>query len=47
MVDRGGYIKKRYIELVDPEKRKDDNRTVEEIIDDVVLKSGIKVVKTK
>lgn len=43
----GGYIKKRYIELMEPEKCKKDNRSAQEIIDDVVNKSGIKVVKAK
>ncbi len=41
----GGYIKKRYIEIVEPHKNKQDNRSAQEIIDDVVNKSGIKVVK--
>lgn len=46
----GNYIKKRYVELVEPEikkQKKEDNRTAKEIIDDVVNKSGITVVKAK
>ena len=46
----GNYIKKRYVELIEPEikkQKKEDNRTAKEIIDDVVNKSGIKVVKAK
>lgn len=42
----GGYIKKRYIDIVEPQKHKEDNRSAKEIIDDVVSKSGIKVVKS-
>lgn len=42
----GGYIKKRYIEIVEPKNNKQDNRSAQEIIDDVVSKSGIKVVRS-
>ena len=43
----GSYIKKRYIDLIESKKQKEDKRTAQEIIDDVVNKAGIKVVKSE
>lgn len=38
----GGYIRERWVDIVSPKKK--DTRTGEEIVADVIKKSGLKVV---
>lgn len=46
-IARGKYIKLRYIDAIsDKNKKKADNRSGREIANDIIAKSGIKLVKS-
>ena len=42
----GNYVKVRYIDVIEPQKEKiDEKRSAQEIVDDIVNRAGITVVK--
>lgn len=43
----GNYVKMRYIDVITPKPKKiEDDRTAEEIVNDIATRAGIKVVKS-